>query len=52
MTTVGVGLDDGTSDAAFPRSVLRRERRGLVIGNVGGVCRDTRGRDGAEMSVD
>lgn len=52
MATVGAGLDDGTSDVVFPRSVLRRERRGLVVGNVGGVCRDTGGRGGADMSVD
>ena len=53
MTRVGVGVEGGTSDAVFPRSDLRRGRIGLVVGNVGGVCRDTVvGRGGAEMSVD
>lgn len=53
MTRVGVGVEDGASDAIFPRSVLRRGRIGLVVGNVGGVCLDTAaGRGGAEMSVD
>lgn len=53
MTSVGVGVEDGTSDAGFGRSDLRRGRIGLTVGNVGGVCRDTAaGRGGAEMSVD
>ena len=53
MTRVGVGVEGGTSDAAFPRSVLRRVRIGLAVGNAGGVCRDTAaGRGGAETSVD
>ena len=52
MTRVGVGVDEGTSDVVFTRSDLRRERIGLAVGNVGGVCRDTvAGRGGAEMSV-
>ena len=52
MTRVGVGVEDGTSDAVFPRSDLRRGI-GLAVGNVGGVCRDAAaGRGGAEMSVD
>jgi hypothetical protein len=53
MTRVGVEVADGTSDAVFPRSVLRRGRIGLAVDNVGGVCRDmAAGRGGAEMSVD
>jgi hypothetical protein len=52
MTRVGVGVEHGTSDVVFPRSDLRRGRIGLAVGNVGGVCRDTAGRGGAEMSVD
>jgi hypothetical protein len=53
MTRVGVGVEDGTSDAGFPRSDLRRGMIGLVAGNADGVCRDTAaGRGGAEMSVD
>jgi hypothetical protein len=53
MTGVGVGAEDGTSDAVFPRSDLRRGRIGLAVGNAGGICRDTAaGRGGAETSVD
>ena len=52
MTRVGVGAEDRTSDATFPRSDLRRGRIGLAVGKVGGVCRDTAGTGGAEMSVD
>jgi hypothetical protein len=41
------------SDAVFPRSDLWRGKKGLAVGNVGGVCRDTAaGRGGVEMSVD
>jgi hypothetical protein len=53
MRRVGVGVEDGTSDAIFARSDLRRGRIGLTVGNVGGVCRDTAaGSGGAEISVD
>ena len=53
MTRVGVGVEGGTSDGIFPRSVLRRGRTGLVVGNAGGVCLDTAaGSGGAETSVD
>jgi hypothetical protein len=53
MAGTGGGVEDGTSDAVFPRSDLRRGRIGLAVGNVGGVCRDTgAGRGGAEISVD
>lgn len=53
MTTVGVGVEGGTSDGIFPRSDLRRGRIGLAVGKVGGDCRGTAGgRGGAEMSVD
>jgi hypothetical protein len=53
MTRVGVGVEDGTSDAGFACSDLRRGRIGLTFGNVGGVCQDmAMGRGGAEMSVD
>ena len=53
MRRVGVGVEDGTSDAGFPRSDLRRGRIGLAVGNGGGVCRVAAGGSGgAEMSVD
>ena len=52
MTRVGVGAEWGASDAGFPRSDLRRGTEG-GIGNVGCVCRDTKGgKGGVEMSVD
>jgi len=48
---VGVGVEDGMSDAVFPRSDLWRGRIWLAVGDINGVGRlnDEFGKGGAEI---